>query len=70
MSRRVATTGRNAKGSGRPCYKRSSIAMEFTLAIVLFAVLWLGLGGLGLIVARTIRAVEAGERAGRWRLGL
>lgn len=44
--------------------------MAFTLAIVLFVALWLGLFGLGLWVGRTIAAVEAGERAGRWDLGL
>jgi hypothetical protein len=44
--------------------------MAFTLAIVLFVALWLGLFGLGLLVGRTIAAVEAGERAGRWHLGL
>lgn len=44
--------------------------MALQLAIVLFVVLWLGLFGLGLLVGRTIAEVEAGERAGRWDLGL
>lgn len=44
--------------------------MAFTLAIVLFVVLWLGIFGMGVLVGRTIVAVEAGERAGRWTKGL
>jgi hypothetical protein len=46
------------------------VGMVAFFAIFVFAALWLGLFGLGLVVARTIRQVEADEADGLGDHGL